>query len=165
MYWMFVSITKSASLGYLDGFLRDTWLECCDHLSEFRVAGHSYLSHTSSGNTSRAMNNRLEKLFSKSTDVEYIYDMGSSTHLNIQLIEEIPVHPKETITLLMQNEMPSISCELCNKLADVICALCRDTTCSLCSKQHSCVLNEEDDYMIMPLVNSPRTGVCGYTGD
>lgn len=42
MYWMHLEMPASLSLFELDGFLRDIWLECCDHLSEFRIGNVSY---------------------------------------------------------------------------------------------------------------------------
>lgn len=42
MYWMHLEMPASLSLLDLDGFLRDIWLECCGHLSEFRIGDISY---------------------------------------------------------------------------------------------------------------------------
>lgn len=36
-YWMHVAAPLAAPLSKLDRFLRDTWLECCGHLSAFHV--------------------------------------------------------------------------------------------------------------------------------
>ena len=33
-----------------------------------------------------------------------------------------------------------------------------------CSEDHSYAVDEGDAYMLMSLVNSPRSGVCGYEG-
>src|SRR5881275_461503 len=46
MYWMHLEMPADATLADLDDFLRDTWLECCDHLSAFRIGKVSYLSQT-----------------------------------------------------------------------------------------------------------------------
>jgi len=46
MYWMHLEMPADATLAELDDFLRDTWLECCDHLSAFRIGKVSYLSQT-----------------------------------------------------------------------------------------------------------------------
>ena len=35
-YWLFAAAPADASLKDLDGFLRQTWLECCGHMSAFR---------------------------------------------------------------------------------------------------------------------------------
>src|SRR5579884_2638613 len=41
-YWMHLEIPTSEELATLDDFLRAIWLECCDHLSAFRIDGTSY---------------------------------------------------------------------------------------------------------------------------
>lgn len=46
MYWMHLEMPTSATLEDLDEFLRDTWLECCGHLSEFKIGKVSYSSQT-----------------------------------------------------------------------------------------------------------------------
>ena len=42
VYWMHLEVTASTTLATLDRFLRDTWLECCGHLSAFEIAGVRY---------------------------------------------------------------------------------------------------------------------------
>src|SRR6266571_7585117 len=44
MYWMHLEMPVDATLIDLDDFLRDTWLECCGHLSEFKIGKASYMS-------------------------------------------------------------------------------------------------------------------------
>jgi len=46
MYWMHLEMPADATLAELDDFLRGMWLECCDHLSAFRIGKVSYLSQT-----------------------------------------------------------------------------------------------------------------------
>src|SRR5579872_52889 len=46
MYWMHIEMPAAETLYDLDGFLRAIWVECCDHLSEFRIGKMSYLSKT-----------------------------------------------------------------------------------------------------------------------
>lgn len=41
-YWMHLEVPAAATLADLDAFLRDTWLECCGHLSEFEINDVSY---------------------------------------------------------------------------------------------------------------------------
>lgn len=48
-YWMHLEVSAAATLGDLDYFLRTTWLECCDHLSEFKIDGVSYASFLEDG--------------------------------------------------------------------------------------------------------------------
>jgi len=44
MYWMHLEMPTDATLLDLDDFLRATWLECCDHLSAFKIGKDSYSS-------------------------------------------------------------------------------------------------------------------------
>jgi hypothetical protein len=46
MYWMHLEIPANSTLYDLDAFLRNIWLECCGHLSEFHIGKRSYLSQT-----------------------------------------------------------------------------------------------------------------------
>ena len=41
-YWLHLEMTSNAPLRVLDQFLRDTWLECCGHLSAFFIQGREY---------------------------------------------------------------------------------------------------------------------------
>lgn len=164
MYWMVVAIAKSLTLGDLDQFLRDAWLECCGHLSEFTIGGRHYMSHTESGNPSQSMKKQVGQVFSPGLEFEYVYDMGSSTELMLQVLEAFETCPQKKVTMLMQNDPPPFFCEICKKQPETICSLCGETTCNRCSKKHSCAQQEDDTYMLMPLVNSPRAGVCGYEG-
>src|SRR5690606_29218003 len=64
MYWMLVTVPKNSTFGDLDQFLRDAWLECCGHLSEFTIGNRRYMSHTESGNLSRSMDKKVSQFFS-----------------------------------------------------------------------------------------------------
>ncbi|OGN63545.1 MAG: hypothetical protein A3E26_02685 [Chlamydiae bacterium RIFCSPHIGHO2_12_FULL_49_32] len=105
---------------------------------------------------------RERLIYSPGLEFEYVHDMGSSTELVLQVLQTIEACPQKKVTVLMQNDPPPFSYEICKKQSQIICSLCGDTTCNRCSKRHSCAEQEEDTYMLMPLVNSPRTGVCGY---
>jgi hypothetical protein len=50
MYWMHLEVPATDTLDDLDSFLRDTWLECCGHLSAFQIADVSYMSQTDDDN-------------------------------------------------------------------------------------------------------------------
>ncbi len=45
-YWMHLELPEQDTFDDLDQFLRDIWLECCGHLSAFRVGNISYSSQT-----------------------------------------------------------------------------------------------------------------------
>ncbi|MGR3911751.1 MAG: hypothetical protein QRY71_00355 [Candidatus Rhabdochlamydia sp.] len=162
VYWMFVAVPKTLALIDLDDFLREIWLECCGHMSEFTILGKEYVSHTYSGSPSKVMKKHLGEIVFEGLEFEYTYDMGSSTYLLLKVLEAIDATPSHQVTLLMRNDPPPFVCEKCKKPAEIICIVCGATICKKCQKKHPCVEEGEATYMLMPLVNSPRTGVCGY---
>ncbi len=43
-YWMHIEVPASDTMADLDAFLRDIWLECCGHMSAFKVGTTNYSS-------------------------------------------------------------------------------------------------------------------------
>src|SRR5690348_10455521 len=41
-YWMYLEIVASEPLATLDSLLRYVWVECCNHLSSFKIDGTNY---------------------------------------------------------------------------------------------------------------------------
>ena len=41
-YWMHIEVPAEAQLILLDDFIRDVWVECCDHLSSFQIGEFYY---------------------------------------------------------------------------------------------------------------------------
>lgn len=92
------------------------------------------------------------------------YDFGSTTNLSMRVAAELPgLARKRPFALLARNDPPVILCGQCNKPATQICAEHAHEDagwlCDTCAAEHEC---GED--MLMPIVNSPRAGVCGYVG-
>ena len=42
IFWLHIEIKGTKKLSALDTFLRNIWLECCGHLSEFTIDGTEY---------------------------------------------------------------------------------------------------------------------------
>lgn len=67
----------------------------------------------------------------------------------------------DSILVLARNEPPSLPCEVCGRPAVQVCAQCiyegEGWLCDNCASEHEC--GEE---MLLPRLNSPRVGVCGY---
>lgn len=68
------------------------------------------------------------------------------------------------IEIFARNEIPEILCDECGKFPAVeICPECQcdgsGWLCGSCANNHKC-----DQEMFLPVVNSPRAGVCGYSG-
>jgi hypothetical protein len=140
----------------IDKFLRDIWLECCGHFSEF-----------SDKNATVPMTRHLTQVISKGLKIEYVYDYGSSTELTLSMIQTIQYVDEGQLLILFRNRAPEYECSSCNKKAVAVCPYCIDEgegfLCQSCSGQHKCVQEEGED-LLSPLINSPRVGVCGYTG-
>ncbi|MBM3862289.1 MAG: hypothetical protein FJ395_21920 [Verrucomicrobia bacterium] len=163
-YWLHLFAPASATLRVLDGFLRAIWLECCGHMSAFTINGVPYHGTTGDGMGGRSMSARLDKVLRCGMEFEHEYDFGTSTDLRLKVAgERWGQGRSNTIQLLARNEPPEIPCGECGKPAAKICSECSyeptGWLCPKCAKKHAC---GED--MMLPVVNSPRTGVCGYVG-
>jgi len=98
--------------------------------------------------------------------MDYEYD---SHPLSIKVFGLLPLKDDQKIQKLIgsvmigRNESPSISCGYCKAtdktMAAYICSGCGDVfACKKHRSRHDC------DAPFLPLINSPRTGMCGYTG-
>lgn len=155
-YWIVIKAKPEITLKKLDKFLRDIWVECCNHLSEF-----------SFGSSKIGMTRKIEQVFEKGYKIDYTYDFGSSTELSLSLLDEIKEKDENDIQILMRNEEIDFKCSYCDNKAVAICPFCiyedAGLLCESCIEKHKCVENGGED-VLLPLVNSPRLGVCGYTG-
>src|SRR4030042_1470894 len=78
-YWMHIEAPADATLDTLDRFLRDTWLECCGHMSEFEIEGTRYpVEPMDLGDES--MDVKLRDVLSPGTKFTYVYVFGSTPH-------------------------------------------------------------------------------------
>jgi hypothetical protein len=166
-YWLHVELPAAATLEELDKFLRDIWLECCGHLSAFRIDGKSYSAMPDesgwSGMEAEDMNVAFERVVRPGTQFEYEYDFGSTTHLRLKVADDRVglALGNETVQLLARNDPPAIPCGECGAPATQIDAeQAWDETGWLCD---ACAAKQEPE-ILLPVANSPRAGVCGYTG-
>jgi hypothetical protein len=168
MYWMHLEVPASTTLATLDQFLRNTWLECCGHLSAFEIAGERYVVDAGMYDDfdmgEKSMRVRLDKVFNPGQTCFYEYDFGTTTELKLKVISERQAASKgNTIQVLARNVPPVILCEECGKPATEVCSQCifdgSGWLCDDCAEEHEC--GEE---MLLPVVNSPRVGMCAYTG-
>jgi hypothetical protein len=115
------------------------------------------------------MEAKAEDLFSKGLTLEYEYDFGDTTKLNIVVVDEFPIKATQDIVLCSRNEPPEILCSVCGKApATTLCTVClysgNAVFCEKCAKKHAKECADFADYANLPVVNSPRTGVCAYNG-
>jgi hypothetical protein len=179
-YWLHLEMPATTQLLYLDQFLRHLWLECCGHLSAFQVEGKKRpspprslaallaanpLDWTDPGEVN--MEDRVGRFLQKGSKLSYEYDFGSTTRLVLKGVGEREgriVKPND-VRLLARNDPPPIPCGRCHKapatLIDAENSYNRSGwLCARCAAEEG--LSHEE--LTLPVVNSPRTGVCGYTG-
>ena len=164
-YWLHLRVLPQASLNHLDGFLRDIWLECCDHLSEFRIGEKLYTSYPDETYEPSNMAVSIARVLEPGMEFRHTYDFGTSTELGIRVIAARRSAPdKAKVRLLARNHLPEMACNECHSAPAVqLCRECswpgRGWMCDACATEHEC--GEE---MLLPVVNSPRVGQCVYTG-
>jgi hypothetical protein len=153
-YWLHVAARREAKLAELDQLLRDVWLDCCGHSSEFYDRGRESLS----------MKTRIDDVLGMvGSQLGYVYDFGSSTELVISHVAAIEAVAPKKPRVVGRNEAPTWLCEVCDKPATSVCADCSNDESGFCCEKHA-VEHACGDEMLLPVVNSPRMGVCGYTG-
>jgi hypothetical protein len=171
-YWLDIEADAAAALSKLDAFLRDTWLECCGHLSMFSVSPYRYSSSPSDlsgflgrANPERSMRAKIGEVFNRSGDEgTYDYDFGSTTRLAIERTGAREGRiGRQPVRLLVRNDPLPWTCGACDQPATLVCcaheAESSPLVCAAHEKTHRC-----RDAIFLPVVNSPRMGVCGYAG-
>src|SRR6266566_1873448 len=115
----------------------------------------------------RSLDVPLEKALKVGQKFTYEYDFGSTTELNLRVISERDGVVQEgqeddSVTILARNVPPVILCKVCGKPATkVVGGYFNVEENAYCNK---CARRSEESDMMLPVVNSPRVGVCGYTG-
>ena len=191
-YFLSLWVDGETKMEQLDDFLRQIWLECCGHMSSFtnpkkrnsrdffdffeaeellekgKVKEYEKVMEESRGEV--PMSRKAKAALEKNLILIYQYDFGSTTELRVKVMHEFPVKAAAPLVLLSRNEAPEIFCEKCGKEAAVeICIVCygyeaEGLFCKKCAKKHEKECDDFADYSAMPVVNSPRMGVCGYAG-
>ncbi len=168
LYWLDVEMAGDAPLAALDQFLRRSWLECCEgHIRAFEIGATHYVA---------PFNERLAVLPSE-TDMNvsisralsegkwrfsYDYDFDQPTHLIGRVVSmRKGSPPRQPVRLLARNNPIERVCSDCGAPAVRICSYphANPFLCDAHAETHAC-----GKYALLPVVNSPRTGVCAYEG-
>lgn len=170
LFWLHLETPADATLKKLDQYLRDIWLECCGHMSQFTIDGQGYSVHPMAEFGDKGMNMALAKVLTVGSQFEHEYDFGTTTHLTLRVLDKREGVIAKDIKLMARNDPLDILCQNCEKVqATEVCTFCiwdgeEAWLCEDCMTKHKCYVDEGDDYMFLPVVNSPRVGMCGYTG-
>jgi hypothetical protein len=97
--------------------------------------------------------------------VEYEYDFGSTTALTgAHVGERIGTIGRAPVRVLARNSPIAWSCADCAAPASVVCPFCLYSGDALFCSVHAAAHEHAVEEVYLPVVNSPRMGVCGYTG-
>lgn len=164
LYRLDLEVDAGGTLADLDAVLRDTWLECCGHLSAFTIGGARYGVVPDDVFGERDMEVPIGDVAKVGTTFRHEYDFGSTTELKLRVQGEregsIDGRPQR---LLARNEPPAWRCSVCGAPATMIdTESIYDTGEPFRCDEHAAEV--EDEWTLSPVVNSPRMGVCGYEG-
>lgn len=147
-YWLVFSIPFEATLSSLDRFLRQIWCECCGHMSSFSDRGGQV------GKT------RKLSYFDVGDKFAYEYDFGTTTELVLSIIDVVsrPKQSKKVFLLARNQPHEAPTCDHCDQRAVWVLGWEQEHYCDACASK------SEAEFDMLPLVNSPRSGECAYTG-
>jgi len=159
-FWLHLEMKGSATLADLDHYLRAIWLECCGHLGQFSVGGWS--------GEEISKKRRIEEVFKPGLEFTHIYDFGTSSET---LIKAVDARKGKSLTprpifLMARNDPPEAQCVECGKPDSWLCLKCiheLEEAGTLCD-EHAQRYPHDDYGAPIPLVNSPRVGMCRYVG-
>jgi hypothetical protein len=159
-FWLNLEMRGTSTLKDLDHYLREIWLECCGHMSQFSYGGWRGPEIAKSSTIVKALENQAE--------LTHIYDFGTQSVSLIKMVGErkgkpLTPHP---VTLLIRNVPPVYECQVCQQPAVCLCMECvyEDGAAGTLCERHAENHPHEQYGEPMPLVNSPRVGLCGYDG-
>ena len=169
-YFLHLEMRGQATLRELDSYLRAIWLECCGHLSAFEIAGVSYDNTPDPWGESEGLLMgavKVSSVFRTGLEIAYEYDFGTTSELTIKVVAQREGKPltEHPIFLMARNNFEQSPCMICGKPATWLCSECiydrEDDRGELCDEHAD---GHEHEDMMLALVNSPRTGMCGYSG-
>lgn len=159
-FWLDLEMRGAKTLLNLDDYLRAIWLECCGHMSQFSLSG-GFANEV-------GMRRKLSDVFKHGGELTHIYDFGTSSETVVKCVALREGKPPTTkpIALMARNNMPDYRCIICDAPATHLCMECQieDQTAGTLCDEHT-ENHPHDNYgEPIPMVNSPRMGMCGYSG-
>ncbi len=160
-FWLHLEMNGESRLKDLDRYLRAIWLECCGHLSGFWI-GDAWRGQELN------MGAIVKRTFKPDLELTHIYDFGTSSETLVKVVDVRTGKPTtpHPIALMARNEFEQPPCIECGEPANWLCIECmyEDDVWGVLCDEHA-ETHPHDNYgEPMPLVNSPRVGLCGYEG-
>lgn len=163
-YCIYLSIDENLQLQHLDKFIKDIWVECCDHLSSFYI---NEIRYDDNSNELYQMNVKLKEVLSVGQKFEYEYDFGDTTYIILEVVDKIEVSNNHSqIEILARNNEIHYTCSKCGEKAQYYQYETNNFLCGKCAdKLDEDEFEEELEELCGDYFNSPRDCVCGYLGD
>lgn len=159
-FWLVLEMRGSATLKDLDNYLRAIWLECCGHMSRFSLGGW----HGKEIPKKR----QADEVFHPGIELTHIYDFGTSSETLIKVMgkREGKSTTSRPIALMARNLTPESECIECKQPAAWLCMECliEDEVWGTLCEEHVKTHPHDNYGDPVPLINSPRMGMCGYEG-
>jgi hypothetical protein len=154
-YWIYLEARAETTLQSVDALLRRVWLECCGHMSAFRM-----------GRDELGKGRKVGEAFSRrGQSFDYEYDFGSTTALRGKVTgTREGCLGRHATRLVARNDPIEWSCAECDAPATVVCTYCVYEGPGLFCERHAAGHEHAEEEVYLPVVNSPRMGVCAYEG-
>lgn len=149
VYFIYARLGLNCKFKDLDKFLKEVWCECCEHMSEFNLFKNKVGLIGEIKKTEKFSKYKVGDRF------EYEYDMGNATTVYLEILDILSGNEEnKEIEILKRNEQPKIICNNCDNESKYYDKENDEFVCEKCAQvEEECRFN---------VVNSPRTGVCGY---
>ena len=163
-YWLHLAAPATVALQSLDDFLRAIWLECCGHLSSFIIDDTRYeaipLDDDWADPEEQTMDGELGCYLRDGLRFYHEYDYGATTELVLRVVG-IGETDAADLQLLARNDPPDLRCRVCAapavRIDPTVWEPADGLLCAACAAKE---IAEPDT--LLPVVNSPRAGVCNY---
>lgn len=111
---------------------------------------------------------KIGDVFKPDVELLHYYDFGTTSETKVKFVavrEGVPT-TKHPMALMARNLLPEAPCIECGKTATMFCNECliEDGVFGVLCDKHAKTHPHEDYGEPIPLVNSPRLGMCGYEG-
>jgi len=159
-FWLDLEVRGEAQLQDVDDYLRAIWLECCGHMSAFTLGGW--------GTPQLAKEGSVGAVFRHRAKIMHVYDFGTESWTTVKRVSVRTGQPAthRPISLMVRNQLPPVVCIECGAPAQWLCSECvveEERMGFLCARHRQ--THPHDNYGApLKVVNSPRLGLCGYTG-
>ena len=156
-HFIYAFVGEKTRLSNIDKFLRKQWCECCNHLSEFRqkqLSKYNELVPTIVHKKTEINKFKIDDL------ITYNYDFCSTTTITIKIIKKLMDSDTSSnnnyIEHILNNDPYVMKCSTENCKNCALYYIDCETFCINCSEEH-----EHNESKLL-IVNSPRSGICGY---